>query len=80
MERPASVGFHVHLFDENGLVKVFVFDETQRPLSENIFGFFTFLRRKARWITVEELGREGVGKAVSFFAEDLKDAQSGKSP
>ncbi len=80
VERPASVGFHVHLFDENGLVKVFVFDETQRPLSENIFGFFTFLRRKARWITVEELGREGVGKAVSFFAEDLKDAQSGKSP
>ena len=52
----------------SGLVKVFVFDETQQPLSENIFRFFTFLRRKARWITAEELSREGVHKAVDFFA------------
>ncbi|MGD0487022.1 MAG: hypothetical protein ABSB94_07500 [Syntrophorhabdales bacterium] len=80
VERPASVGFHVHLFDSSGLAKVFVFDETQRPLSENVFGFFTFLRRGARWITAGELSREGVGKAVDFFADDLKAAASGGTP
>ncbi len=80
VERPASVGFHVHLFDESGLAKVFVFDETQRPLSENVFGFFTFLRRGARWITAEELSREGVRKAVSFFTDDLAAEQPGKAP
>ena len=80
VERPASVGFHVHLLDERGLVKVFVFDETQQPLMENIFGFFTFLKRKGRWITAGELSREGVRKAVDFFADDLLAAQSGVTP
>lgn len=74
VERPASVGFHVHLFDQSGLVKVFVFDETQAPLLDNAFHFFTFLKRKARWITVEELSREGVRKALDFFANDLRAA------
>ena len=80
VERPASVGFHVHYFDRNGLVKVFVFDETQQPLSENVFGLFTFLKRKAKWITAGELAREGVRKAVDFFADDLRAAQSGSAP
>ena len=80
VERPASVGFHVHFFDSSGLAKVFVFDETQQPLSENIFRFFTFLKRKARWITADDLAREGVRKAVDFLADDLKAAQSGGTP
>ncbi len=80
VERPASVGFHVHFFDRNGLAKVFVFDETQQPLSENAFGFFTFLKRKAKWITAGELAREGVRKAVDFFADDLRAARSGSAP
>jgi hypothetical protein len=80
VERPASVGFHVHLFDESGLEKVFIFDETQQPLSENIFRFFTFLSRKARWITAGDLSREGVRKAVDSLADDLKAAASGGTP
>ena len=80
VERPASVGFHVHLLDQNGLMKVFVFDETQQPLSENVFRFFTFLKRKGRWITAGELAREGVQKSVAFFADDLKAAQPESTP
>jgi hypothetical protein len=72
VERPASVGFHVHLFEEGRLLKIFVFDETQQPVSENILRFFTFLRRGAKWITAEALAREGVDKAVGFFLEDLE--------
>ncbi len=80
VERPASVGFHVHFFDSSGLRKVFVFDETQQPLSENIFRFFTFLKRKARWITAGDLAREGVLKAVDSLADDLRAEQPGKAP
>ena len=80
VERPASVGFHVHFFDSSGLAKVFVFDETQQPLSENVFSFFTFLKRKATWITAGDLAREGVRKAVDFFADDLKAAQPRGTP
>ena len=60
------------LSKRTGLAKVFVFDETQQALSENIFRFFTFLRRGGKWITAGELAREGVRKAVDFFAEDLE--------
>ena len=60
------------------LVKVFVFDETQQPLSDNVLRFFTFLKRKARWITAGELAREGVQKAIEELAEDLKTDQAGK--
>ncbi|MGD0228971.1 MAG: hypothetical protein ABSC19_01270 [Syntrophorhabdales bacterium] len=80
VERPASVGFHVHLFDQSGLARVIVFDETQQPLSDNIFRFFTFLRRKARWITASELAREGVRKAVDDLADDLKQEGAAKRP
>lgn len=71
VNRPASVGFHAHLFEGGAIVGTSVFDETQQPLSENLFRFFTFLRRGARWITVEELAREGVHKAVDTFAGTL---------
>lgn len=71
VERPASVGYHVHLFGPAGLAKVVVFDETQQPLSENVFGFFTFLRRGAKWITAEALAREGVDKALDDLVPAL---------
>ncbi len=72
VERPASVGFHVHLYDGDTLAKVEIFDETQRPLSENIFRFFTFLRRGGKWITADSLAREGVDAAVDSIFEDTR--------
>lgn len=71
--RPASVGFHVHLFEGGRLVDVFVFDETQQPLSDNVFRFFTFLKRGGRWITAGELAREGVHKAIDALSGNLKE-------
>ena len=71
--RPASVGFHVHLYEGDKLSGVFVFDETQQPLSDNIFRFFTFLRRGAKWITAGELAREGIHKAIDALGNDLEE-------
>jgi hypothetical protein len=69
--RPASAGFHTHLFEGGTLLQTIVFDETQQPLSENVLRLFTFIRRGGKWITVGELAREGVQKSVDRFAEVL---------
>jgi hypothetical protein len=70
--KPASVGFHVHLFENDRLKEVFVFDETQQPLFDNVFRIFTFLKRGGKWITAGELAREGVHDAVDAMAGNLK--------
>lgn len=72
VERPASVGFHTHVYDGSSITRVMVFDETQRPLSENVFRFFTFLRRGGKWITADSLALEGVHAAVEFVFEDAR--------
>jgi hypothetical protein len=71
--RPASVGFHVHLYEGDKLIDTYAFDETQQPLSDNIFRFFTFLRRGAKWITAGELAREGIQKSVDALSADLQE-------
>ncbi len=72
VDKPASVGFHLHLYDKKGLIKVFVFDETQQPLLDNILKIGTFLRRGMKWITVSELSEEGIEKGVKNLKEDLR--------
>jgi len=72
VEKPASVGFHLHLMDQQRVIKVFAFNETQQPLSEDILQFRTFLRRGMRWLTVKELAEEGILKGIVFFQEDLR--------
>ena len=66
VERPASVAFDLHLIRlrDGKMVWIGKFDETQRPLSENLFKIDSFLRRKARWLTAEELA--GVGLDEMF--------------
>lgn len=66
VEKPASVGFDVHLFrlrDER-MVWGGKFDETQRPLSENLFKIGSFFRRKAHWLTAEELASVGMDEML----------------
>ena len=72
VDKPASVGFHLHLYDQNGLAKVFIFDETQQPLFDNILKIGTFIRRGMRWITASELAEEGIDKGIGNLKEDLK--------
>jgi hypothetical protein len=71
VDKPASVGFHVHLMEGGVAKETFVFDETQQPLSENVLALGTFFKRGAKWITAGELTREGVHKAVDLFYKDL---------
>ena len=72
VDKPASVGFHLHLLDQKRVVKIFEFDETQQPLMENILKIGAFLRRGAKWITADRLAEEGIEKGIAYFQEDLK--------
>jgi len=79
VERPASVGFDVHLFrlrDER-MVWEGRFDETQRPLSENLLKIGSFFRRKAQWLTAEELASVGIDEMLSRFpgSAELEEKQ-----
>jgi hypothetical protein len=68
-EKPASVGFHMHLMEGNVALRVYEFDETQRPLSENLLGLGKFIRRGGRWITAEQLAGEGIDSGLNYVRE-----------
>jgi hypothetical protein len=68
-EKPASVGFDVHLFrmrDEK-MVWRGKFDETQKPLSEDLLKIGSFVRRKASWLTAGELSSVGMDEMLKRF-------------
>ncbi len=66
VEKPASVAFDIHLFRLRDGIEVWQgkFDETQRPLSENLFKIGSFFRRKASWLTAEELASVGMDEML----------------
>jgi hypothetical protein len=72
VEKPAGVGFHIHLMENNVLKRVFVFDEDQQSLSENLFNAGKFFRRGARWLTVEELSRDAINQGLDAILEEHK--------
>ncbi len=59
VESPASVAFDVALIDvDNGrLIWTGHFDETQKPLSENILKFGSFVKHQGKWVSADELAR-----------------------
>lgn len=69
VDKPASVGFDLHLYRLKDGVEVWrgKFNETQRPLSENLFKIGSFIRRKAHWLTAEELSSVGMDEILSQF-------------
>ncbi len=69
VERPASLAFDLHLFRIKDGVEFWKgrMDETQRPLSENILKIGSFLRRKGKWLTVEELASVGLEEVLWSF-------------
>ncbi len=66
---PAAVAFDVVLLDaRNGRIAwKGVFIETQQALSENLLSLGDFVRRGGRWLTAEELARDGIEKVLKTF-------------
>jgi len=63
---PASVAFKLNLLlPENGkMVWSEAFNQTQRPLSSNLFDWWMFWRAGPHWFTAQELSRLGVEKLM----------------
>ncbi len=68
-ESPATVAFSVELLDtkDGKILWETYFTETQRPLLDNLYEIDKFFKRGAKWITVDELTKEGARKAASDF-------------
>jgi hypothetical protein len=69
VQKPASVAMDLHLLDvRKGLLawkEQWV--ETQKSLSENLFELDAFMKRKGRWVSAEDLARQGIGEMLKRF-------------
>jgi hypothetical protein len=72
-ESPASVAFSLFLFDVHArrLIWARHFDETQKPLSDNLFKISDFIKRKGRWVSAQELALMGLAEMVNALPESL---------
>ena len=79
VEKPASVGFDLHLVRvrDGKIAWTGKFDETQRPLSDNLLKIGTFFRRGAKWLTAEELASAGMGETLTALpgAKELEETR-----
>ncbi|MBT3310606.1 MAG: hypothetical protein HN737_02030 [Desulfobacterales bacterium] len=64
--KPASVAFDIHLLNvADGSVEwEGHFDETQKTLFENLFNLNSFIKRKGRWVTADEMAAAGIKEMV----------------
>lgn len=72
--QPASVAFVALLFNgrDGELMWRGRFDETQKPLSEDILALSSFMRRGGRWVTARELAADGVNRVLLTFPGEKK--------
>ncbi len=69
VKSPASVAFGIHLLSvkDGRILWSAHFDETQHSLSENLFNLKSFLKRKASWITADEMATSGLEEILKTF-------------
>jgi len=69
VQGPASVAFAIYVIEvaTGKTVWKAKFDETQRPLSENILEAKRFLKRGAKWLSANELAQYGVKEIFKGF-------------
>lgn len=72
VQRPASVAFDLHLVRTSDGVIIWKgrFDETQTSLMENILRLPSYLKRGFKWLTADELAREGVEEVMAGFPQE----------
>jgi hypothetical protein len=65
--RPAAVGFCLHLVDPatGEVLWTMRFRDEQKALSEDLLALPDFIKRKGRWIRVEQMAEEAATRAAS---------------
>ena len=72
VDKPAGVGFHMHLIEGTVVGRTFVFNEDQKPLSQDMLHIGKFFSRGGKWITVDKLAEEGINKGADYLLEILQ--------
>ena len=65
-ENPASVNLDLFLLDveRETILRRGHYDETQKPLSDNLLELGSFVKRGGKWVSAEELSAEGLKQAL----------------
>jgi hypothetical protein len=73
VESPAAVTFSVEVLDtqDGRVLWESYFKETQKPLLENVYEIGKFFKRGAKWITSDELAKEGARQTALEFSQYL---------
>lgn len=72
VEKPSSVGFHMHLLEKGSLLGTYNFEEEQKPLLSNILAIGKFLRRKGKWVDASTLAEEGISEGLRRLIEERR--------
>ena len=72
VDKPASIGFHVHLMNGPALKRFFVCEEDQQALMENLFSIGKFLQRGGKWVTAERLSGDCIDKGIGRLLEGME--------
>lgn len=69
VDTPASVAFDIHLLrvSDGRVIWNGAFDETQKPLTEDLFQLDQFIKREGKWTTAEEMSKTGMQEIMSRF-------------
>jgi hypothetical protein len=69
VDTPASVAFSMYLLRvaDGDMIWAGNFDETQRPLSDDLLQISTWAKRGGRFLTAEELAYSGLAKVMATF-------------
>lgn len=70
IESPSTVSFYVELLStkDGSVIWTTSFKETQQPLFDNLFEIKKFVKRKGKWITADEMAKEGARKIAQRFS------------
>ncbi|MBW1615321.1 MAG: hypothetical protein JRJ49_02060 [Deltaproteobacteria bacterium] len=65
-DSPASVTFNIYVIDvkAENIVRSENFIETQKPLSDNLFGISQFFKRSGKWVTAQDMAYEGLNNIL----------------
>ncbi len=72
-DSPSTVSFSVYLLStkDGSVLWGTSFTETQKPLFDNLFEIKKFVKRKGKWITADEMAKEGARKIAHRFSTFL---------
>ena len=68
-ERPASVAFEIYMIKPSDGSTIWrgIFDKTQKSLMEDLFQISSFYKGGGKWLTAEELSKQGMNEIFETF-------------